>query len=292
MLLAPATVLAAGDCAALKLKSGAAGNIEQRQDIPAGDFQPEGATRLPGLPAFCRVVAVLKPAPGSAIRIEVWMPREGWNGKLMGVGNGGFSGSISHAALAEALKRGYATASTNTGHDGASGSFALGQPEKVIDFGYRAVHEMTLAARQLTATTMRAPQHAATGMAARPVAGRACRARSAIPKTTTASSPVRRRWTGPAVRVRHCAWRRRCAPRRMHSSMPRRCRCCIAARLSSCDAIDGLADDVIESPQAAASIRRCCSARATRDRAACLPRRCRPRAPSMPRRSIPPRAGH
>jgi feruloyl esterase len=99
------------------------------------------------LPAFCRVVAALNPVPQSDIRIEVWLPLTGWNSKLLGVGNGGFSGSISYAALAEGLKRGYATASTNTGHEGSSGRFALGQPQKVIDFGYRAVHEMTVAAR-------------------------------------------------------------------------------------------------------------------------------------------------
>ena len=64
-------------------------------------------------------------------------------------GNGGFSGSISYAALADGLRRGYAAASTNTGHEGGSGRFALGQPQKVIDFGYRAVHLMTTAGKQL-----------------------------------------------------------------------------------------------------------------------------------------------
>jgi feruloyl esterase len=92
---------------------------------------------------------VLNPVSGSEIRIEVWLPLRHWNGKFLGVGNGGFSGSISYSALAEGLKRGYVTASTNTGHDGSSARFALGQPQKVIDFGFRAVHEMTQASKHL-----------------------------------------------------------------------------------------------------------------------------------------------
>src|SRR5215472_8682223 len=76
-----------------------------------------------------------------------------WNGKFMGVGNGGMGGSISYPLLLGALARGYATASTNTGHQGRinDGSYALGHREKVIDFGYRAVHEMTVVAKQLIA---------------------------------------------------------------------------------------------------------------------------------------------
>lgn len=136
-------------CDALKLPAGMQGQVLQRQRVTTGTIQPDGGPALQGLPAFCRVVATLNPAPQSDIRIEVWLPIEGWNGKLLGVGNGGFSGSISYAALADGVKRGYATASTNTGHDGGSGRFALGQPQKVIDFGYRAVHEMTGAAKQM-----------------------------------------------------------------------------------------------------------------------------------------------
>ena len=49
----------------------------------------------------------------------------------------------------EALRSGYATASTDTGHTGGTGSFALGHPEKLIDFGYRAVHEMTVKAKSI-----------------------------------------------------------------------------------------------------------------------------------------------
>ena len=89
------------------------------------------------LPAFCRLAATLKPSSDSDIKIEVWLPVSGWNGKYQAVGNGGWAGVISYSAMAEALGRGYVTSSTDTGHVGGSGSFALGHPEKLIDFGYR-----------------------------------------------------------------------------------------------------------------------------------------------------------
>ena len=98
--------------------------------------------------ASCRVAATLKPSSDSDITIEVWLPSS-WNGKFMAVGNGAFSGSIPSAAMAAALARRYATASTDTGHTGNTASFGLGHPEKVIDFGWRAVHEMTVAAKTI-----------------------------------------------------------------------------------------------------------------------------------------------
>src|SRR5688500_16039346 len=81
------------------------------------------------LPAFCRVAATLKPTRDSDIRIEVWMPSAEWNGKLLAVGNGAFNGAIAYRAMAAAVARGYASASTDTGHIGAGASFALGHPE-------------------------------------------------------------------------------------------------------------------------------------------------------------------
>jgi len=97
------------------------------------------------LPAFCRVVAVSKPTDDSSIRIEVWLPLSRWNGKFMGQGNGGFAGAISYHGLANAVLGGFASGGTDTGHtgEGTDASWALGHPEKVIDFGNRAVHLMT-----------------------------------------------------------------------------------------------------------------------------------------------------
>jgi feruloyl esterase len=100
------------------------------------------------LPAFCRVAAMLMPSSDSDIRIEVWLPDTGnWNGKFQAVGNGGWAGTIAYPAMAAALAAGYATTSTDTGHVGNTASFALGHPEKVIDIGYRAVHEMAVAGK-------------------------------------------------------------------------------------------------------------------------------------------------
>ena len=75
----------------------------------------------------------------------------GWNGKFQATGNGGWSGAIGFAAMGQALARGYATTGTDTGHEGGSGSFALGHPEKLVDFGYRAVHLMTVQAKAIIA---------------------------------------------------------------------------------------------------------------------------------------------
>jgi len=101
------------------------------------------------LPAFCRVAATLKPSSDSDIKIEVWLPTENWNGKFQAVGNGAWNGAIAYAGMAEALRRGYATSSTDTGHAGGSARFALGHPEKLIDFAYRSEHEMTVKAKTI-----------------------------------------------------------------------------------------------------------------------------------------------
>ncbi len=99
------------------------------------------------LPAFCRVVAEAKPTPDSDIKLEVWLPVTGWNGKLQGVGNGGFAGLIDDMQMAMALKAGYASTATDTGHAGGDAAWAKGHPEKIVDFGHRGIHEMTRVAK-------------------------------------------------------------------------------------------------------------------------------------------------
>src|SRR5579872_235148 len=116
--------------------------ITSAQVVPAGQFTaPEGNASFSDLPAFCRVSMTIAPSSDSDIKTEIWLPVAGWNGKFQEVGNGGWNGFIQYAALATALRRGYAAASTDTGHVGDTASFAPGHPEKLIDFGYRAVHE-------------------------------------------------------------------------------------------------------------------------------------------------------
>jgi feruloyl esterase len=101
------------------------------------------------LPAHCRVAATLRPSADSDIKMELWLPAENWNGKFQMVGNGGWAGIISFPQMAAALREGYATASTDTGHEGGNGMFALGHPEKIVDFGWRAVHETVVKSKEL-----------------------------------------------------------------------------------------------------------------------------------------------
>lgn len=103
------------------------------------------------VPAFCRVVAMAEPTSDSEIRIEIWLPAAGWNGRLIGVGNGGFAGMIDYEQLGTAVAKGYAATATDTGHSGSpiDATWALGHPEKVVDFGYRGVHEMTRVTKEV-----------------------------------------------------------------------------------------------------------------------------------------------
>jgi feruloyl esterase len=119
------------------------------ESLTAGPHpSPVGTLSVP----IYRVAATIKPSNDSNIQIEVWMPATGWNGKFQGVGNGTFLGSITYDKLMRGVEDGYATASTDTGHIGGEDdvSWALGHPEKVTDFAYRAVHEMTLKAKSIT----------------------------------------------------------------------------------------------------------------------------------------------
>jgi feruloyl esterase len=154
-------VPATASCESLSSLTLGSAEITRAQLVPAGQFAatpagvlaPGAPSFLPynALPAFCRVAATLKPSRDSDIKIEVWLPASGWNGKFEGVGNGGWAGTISVQSLARAVARGYAVAMTDAGHAGQSGdgSFAFNHPEKLVDFGYRAVHEMTVMAKAL-----------------------------------------------------------------------------------------------------------------------------------------------
>jgi feruloyl esterase len=149
------TLTAAAPCESLSSLKLANTSITVAKNVPAGAFTPPGGGRAGAgqgfsrVPAFCRVAATLTPSPDSDIKIEVWLPASGWNNKYQAVGNGGWAGTIGYAAMARAVEHGYATSSTDTGHSGASASFALGHPEKLIDYAYRSEHEMTVAAKAI-----------------------------------------------------------------------------------------------------------------------------------------------
>ncbi len=158
----------AAACDALRRTSRAGVSVTAAEMIPAGAMPAPpsrgggpAANPFADLPALCRVRATLTPSADSDIRMELWMPVT-WNGRLRGTGNGGLGGGVGAnvTALAAGVRRGYATAGHNTGHEGDS-RYALDHPEKIKDFGYRATHEMTVASKALIrAFYGRAPQAA------------------------------------------------------------------------------------------------------------------------------------
>ena len=144
---------AAATCESLATLGRSNTTITTAESVTSGSFKPAVGGAMDKLPPFCRVAGVIKPVNDSEILFEVWMPSSGWNGKFYGVGNGGFAGSITFPGLASALRRGFATAATDTGHEAGAtdAKWALGHHEKVVDFGYRAVHETTEAAKAVIA---------------------------------------------------------------------------------------------------------------------------------------------
>jgi feruloyl esterase len=155
-----------GACQGLLTVPLAHGTISQSESVKAGTFrpptpEPPGAppNLYAGLADFCRVSGVLSPSADSHILFELWLPESGWNNHFLQVGNGGAAGSIIYSALAAGLQKGYAVTNTDTGHSGGVGDFswAEGHPEKLTDYAYRAVHEVTLAARALTTAFYRQP---------------------------------------------------------------------------------------------------------------------------------------
>lgn len=137
----------------------AAGGLALSSVSPTDPLVAEDIQSFKNLPAFCRIAATIKPSVDSDIKIEIWLPYSGWNGKFLGVGNGAWGGKITYPGLAQAVRDGFAAASTDTGHEGTpfDASFALGHPEKLIDFGYRSVHLMTVDAKAVVAAFYSTP---------------------------------------------------------------------------------------------------------------------------------------
>jgi feruloyl esterase len=151
LLLAPLPI-AAATCESLATLALPNTTIATTQSVAAGSFTPPGANRaMDSLPAFCRVAGSIKPSADSDIQFEVWLPASGWNGKFQGIGNGGFAGMIMYPNLGNAVSHGYVVAGTDTGHYGGAtdGAWALGHHEKLVDFGYRAIHETALTGKAL-----------------------------------------------------------------------------------------------------------------------------------------------
>lgn len=143
-------LLHAADCSALKQLTLPDTTITLAEPTSGTLTVPDTAP-LQGLPAFCRVAGVLRPTTDSLIHFEVWLPNQNWNGRLLGTGNGGFAGSISFRQMSGYLMRGFAVSGSDAGHRAEAGdaSWAYGHPEKVKDFGWRAVHLTAATAKQI-----------------------------------------------------------------------------------------------------------------------------------------------
>ena len=159
MLLTAAPALAA-DCAKLQTLTLPDTTITSAESVAAGAFTAPTGQVTAELPSFCRVAGVLRPTSDSVIRFEVWLPEAKWNGRLLGVGNGGFAGSISYGQMASNLKHGYATSATDAGHqaEAEDASWAYRHPEKIVDFGYRAIHLTALRSKEVVAAFYGKPE--------------------------------------------------------------------------------------------------------------------------------------
>ena len=156
-----ASAVSAANCTALTGFTLENARIASAEFVPAGAFQapasagPNANNDQAAIPAHCRVKMVFTPTAKSNINAELWLPASEWNGRFLAVGNGGWAGAIQgYNDMRVALRRGYATAGTDTGHtqaDGANGMFALGNEEKLVDFAYRAIHELADKSKALIA---------------------------------------------------------------------------------------------------------------------------------------------
>lgn len=156
-----ASAVSAANCTALSGFTLDNTSITSAEFVPAGPFLapasagPAANADSDPIPAHCRVKMVLTPTAQSRINVELWLPATDWNGRFLAVGNGGWAGAIQgYDDMRVALRRGYATAGTDTGHtaaDGPNGMFALNNEEKLIDFAYRAVHEMAEKSKRVIA---------------------------------------------------------------------------------------------------------------------------------------------
>src|ERR1700733_4087486 len=130
--------------------------VSSAEAIDNGVFGADSTAHPPtagysGLPAFCRVRGVSTPVAGSEIGFEVWLPRrKDWSRRLHMVGNGAYSARIYYAQMGARIRAGDVAVGTDTGHQGGELTFAIGHPERIVDFAHRAVHESVLAAKALT----------------------------------------------------------------------------------------------------------------------------------------------
>jgi feruloyl esterase len=243
------------DCAQLKDTPVSGARITSATLEPAGPFSipagGPGPAQTLDLPARCRVQGVLIPTPDSEIGFEVWMPASGWNGRFQGIGNGAFAGDIGIAGLASAVRAGYAAASTDTGHKagGTDALWAVGNPEKVVDFGYRAIHLTAVAGKQLTAAYFGAPVQKSYFDSCSNGGRQALMEAQRFPEDydgIIAMAPAYD-WTGLFMNF---IWNQKVLSAPGAAIPPAKTPAIAAAVLADCDKLDGVADGLIADPRA------------------------------------------
>jgi feruloyl esterase len=241
------TGVQAAGCASLAALGTPKVEILAAQPVAAGSFTPpDSADALQQLPGFCRVVVRLKPTSDSDIGAEIWLPAN-WNGKLLAIGSGGWGGAVDFEGLAQGLRRGYATLASDDGHQGRSGSFALGHPQKLIDFAYRAEHETTVEAKLLIkALYGRASSHSYWQ-------GCSGGGREGLIQAYRYPDEFDGIIAGDPANIRRNAWALWLAVQSLNDPAayipPSKYPMIHAAALAACDANDGLKDGLISEPQ-------------------------------------------
>jgi tannase/feruloyl esterase len=238
-------------CASLAALTIPTVTVRSAAPVAAGPFTPPGTQTPLTLPAFCRVEATARATSDSDIRFEVWIPpADGWNGKLEGVGNGGYSGAINYASMAAALRRGYATTSTDTGHMGDDMKFGQAHPEKVVDWAWRSVHVMTDAAKLMVRSHAgRLPDHSyfegcsSGGHQALSEAQRFPDDYDGIVAGDPANNRIRQTFAFL------WAWNVTHAPDGQPIIPPGKLSTITRAAVDACDAVDGLKDGIIDDPR-------------------------------------------
>jgi hypothetical protein len=225
--------------------------------VPAGPFSgppagPGGPPNNPAItvPAHCDVRGVTRPSSDSEIKFALWLPADGWNGKYRQEGNGGWAGAIPLRSMIEPLRRGYAVAATDDGHEGGFGApWAIGHPEKLVDFGYRAVHETSEQAKAIVRAFYGRDAARAYFM------GCSDGGREALMEAQRYADDFDGIIAGaPANNWSHLVtgfvWNEQALLNNSASSLPVAKLAVIQkAALASCDALDGVKDGLIENPR-------------------------------------------
>lgn len=243
----------AGACESLTAFAGVPNvTVDKAEMLPAG-FVPPGEKRAAAQP-FCRVQATARPSSDSDIKFEMWLPvASHWNGRFLANGGGGNSGAIMYSRLTEGLARGYASLSTDNGHVAKGGniheqSWAVGHPQKVIDFGYRAQTVTAVAGKQITRAFYGSPASKSYWIGCSQGGGKGLMQAQRYPENfdgIVAGAPVFD-WTGSMFSP---AWvsvkgMRDPAQGVARAKLPMIHRAVLAA----CDAQDGLVDGLLQEP--------------------------------------------